>query len=250
MNDHECQLQRAFDGQAAAFERAPVQSDPAALERLVAFASFPAGSRVLDAGCGPGLVSAAFLHAGYHVHGVDLSPEMIARARVRCAQFGARARFERQSVFEPLGAGEFDAAVSRYVIHHVTDPVAFLGRQVELVHPGGIVVASDHTTDPEPERAGWHNQIERWRDHTHTRSLTLGELADVFARAGLRDIQVIEEGFLLDFDEWFDRGTPTRSKQEVLTTLLSGPGARGFRPHQLGQGIQIDSWRALVRGVK
>ena len=250
VNDHERELQRAFDEQAAAFERAPAQSDPAALERLVAFAALPAGSRLLDAGCGPGLVSAALLRADHLVFGVDLSAEMIARARARCAEFGDRARFERQSVFAPLPVQAFDAAVSRYVIHHVEDPVAFLRRQVELVRPGGVVVASDHTTDPDGTRTAWHNRIERWRDHTHTRSLTLGELADLFARAGLREIQAVEEAFTLDFDEWFDRGTPTRSKQEVRSALLSGPGARGFMPRKLGQGVQIDSWRALVRGVK
>jgi SAM-dependent methyltransferase len=251
MANHERELQRAFDAQAAAFERAPVQSDPAALERLVSFAALPAGCRVLDAGCGPGLVSAAFLRAGYSVFGVDLSAEMIARARTRCAEFGDRAHFARQSLFDPLPDQAFDAVVSRYVIHHVTDPLAFIRRQVELLRPGGIVVTSDHTTDADPERADWHNQVERWRDRTHTRSLTAGELAEVFARAGLRNIHLVEERFELDFDEWFDRGTPTRPKPEVRALLLSGPGARGFTPRDAGDGqVRIVSWRALVRGVK
>ena len=83
-NDHDQALARAFDVQAPRFERAPVQSDPAALERLVQFAGFPPGSRILDAGCGPGLVCEALLSAGYRVVGVDLSREMIERARRRC----------------------------------------------------------------------------------------------------------------------------------------------------------------------
>lgn len=251
MADHDREIQRAFDAQAAAFERAPVQSDPAAIERLALFAAFPAGSRVLDAGCGPGLVSAAFLRAGYRIFGVDLSAEMIDRARARCAEFGDRAHFERRSLFDPLPDCGFDAAVSRYVIHHVIDPLAFLRRQAELVRPGGVVVASDHTTDPDAARARWHNEVERQRDRTHTRSLTAGELVDVFAGAGLQEIHLIEEHFALDFDEWFDRGTPARPKAEVRALLLSGPGARGWMPRHLGNGhVQIDSWRALVRGVK
>jgi 2-polyprenyl-3-methyl-5-hydroxy-6-metoxy-1,4-benzoquinol methylase len=251
MADHDRELRRAFDARAAAFERAPVQSDPAALDRLVSFAAVPAGSRVLDAGCGPGLVSAALLRAGCRVFGVDLSPEMIDRARARCAEFGDRARFERQSLFDPLQEGGFDAAVSRYVIHHVVDPLAFLRRQVELLRPGGIVVASDHTTDPDPERARGHNELERLRDRTHTRSLTAGELADALAGAGLQDVHLVEERFALDFDEWFDRGTAAKPKAAVRALLLSGPGARGFMPREVGDGrVRIDSWRALVRGVK
>ena len=64
MNEHDRALSAAFDSQAECFERAPVQSDPVALERLARKAGFEAGSRVLDAGCGPGLVSEALLAAG------------------------------------------------------------------------------------------------------------------------------------------------------------------------------------------
>ena len=53
--DHDQALAAAFDGQAARFERAPVQTDPGALARLVRFADLPPDSLLLDAGCGPGL---------------------------------------------------------------------------------------------------------------------------------------------------------------------------------------------------
>src|SRR5438309_6423363 len=98
MDQREHALAEAFDGQAARFERAPVQTDPVALARMVEFARLQADSRVLDAGCGPGLVAEAFLAAGHRVHGVDLAGEMVRRARERCVRFGARARFEQGSV--------------------------------------------------------------------------------------------------------------------------------------------------------
>ena len=93
MADHDRALASAFDDQAPKFERAPVQSDPAALARLVLAADLPPESLVLDAGCGPGLVAEVLLRAGHRVSGVDLSAEMVARARKRCARFGDRARF-------------------------------------------------------------------------------------------------------------------------------------------------------------
>ncbi len=71
--DHDRALASAFDGQAARFEKAPLQSDPDALRRLVEWADLTAGSTVFDAGCGPGLVASAFLEAGHSVVGVDLS---------------------------------------------------------------------------------------------------------------------------------------------------------------------------------
>ena len=251
MADHDRALAEAFDGQAARFERAPVQTDPAALARLVAFAALPENRLVLDAGCGPGLVSEAFLKAGHRVVGVDLSAEMVARARGRGGPFGGRARFERGSVFDDVPGGPFDAAVSRYVVHHVVDPLAFVRRQADLLRPGGVLVVCDHATDPDPNLADAHERLERDRDTTHTRNLTAGGLADLLAAAGLSDVRLEEEAFTLDFDEWFDRGTPAAPKDDVRARLLGGPPVRGFRPTLLGGGaVRIDCVRALVRGVK
>lgn len=250
MNAHDEALSKAFDAQAPQFERAPAQTDPAALARLVRFAALSPGAHVLDAGCGPGLVAEALLSAGYRVSGVDLSAEMIARARARCARFGDRASFT-QGRLDGLAAGAaFDGAVSRFVLHHVQDPVAFLAAQAARVRPGGVLVASDHVGDPDPSRARWHAEVELARDATHVRCLSPGELVDAFARAGLGGVQLVEEPLELDFDEWFDRGTPRASKDEARRLLLGGR-ARGFEPvPRPDGGITIRAVRALVRGVR
>jgi SAM-dependent methyltransferase len=251
------QLADAFDAQAALFERAPVQTDAAALARLIAFADFPADSLIVDAGCGPGLVSAALLAAGHRLRGFDLSAEMIRRATARCASFGTRGRFEQRSIFDVTAAaaqgtdaGPFDGAISRFVIHHTADPVAFLRQQLALLRPGGVLVACDHTTDPDPARAAWHQTIEVARDRTHSRNLTGGALFDAMSSSGAVNVAMREEPFSLDFDEWFDRGTPGESKDAVRMRLLADT-ARGFTPVVLSDGsIRIDCWRVLVRGVR
>jgi SAM-dependent methyltransferase len=251
MSTHDESLAAAFDGQAARFEQAPMQSDPARLARLLRAADLPQAARVLDAGCGPGLVSEALLAAGHRVVGVDLSEVMIERARRRCLAFGDRAVFLRQSVFDPLPGGPFDAAVSRFVLHHVPDPGAFLRRQVEVLRPGGVLVVCDHTTDPDPRAAAWHADLERARDRTHTRSLTPGGLVDALAAAGLTQLRLAEEPFTQDFDEWFDRGTPGEDKEAVRRRLLAGQSARGFSPEPLPGGrVRLHGWVAVARGVK
>jgi 2-polyprenyl-3-methyl-5-hydroxy-6-metoxy-1,4-benzoquinol methylase len=253
MQNHDQELAQAFDSQAPKFEVAPVQSDPLALARLVSAADLPRGGRVLDAGCGPGLVSSVFLVAGYRVVGVDLSQEMIERARRRCQPHGEQATFLQISVFDPSldALGPFDAALSRYVLHHVQDPAQFLRRQIELLRPGGILVVNDHITDPDPHVAAHHGKLEVARDRTHTRNLSGGELVDLFASTGLTDIRYVEESFTLDFDEWFDRGTPASPKATVRDRLLAGPHSRGLRPELLDDGsVRIHCVRCLVRGVK
>lgn len=253
MRDHDRELAAAFNGQAAKFERAPVQSDPVALANLVRIADFPAGGLILDTGCGPGLVASELLGAGLRVVGVDLSREMIERARARCSSSGDRARFVLGSVYDESAAamGPFDGAISRYVLHHVENASAFVGRQFELLRPGGVLVVCDHLTDPDPERALHHQWMERARDRSHTASPTGGQIVDLFAAAGLVDIRLVEELYELDFDEWFDRGTPDQPKEAVRKALLDGPRVRGFAPTLREDGsIRIEGVRAIVRGVK
>ncbi len=249
-DDHDRELARAFDAQAAAFEQAKVQRDAASLARFVAFAEVPAGARVLDAGCGPGLVAEAFLAAGCEVLGVDLSAEMIRRAEARCARLGARARFEQRSLFDVAPAAPLDAALSRNVLHHVEDARAFVARQAALVRPGGAVLAFDLTGDPDPAGQAWAHAIERDRDRTHVRTLAPGELVDLFARAGLEDLKLREEHLVLDFDEWFDRGSPQAPKV-VVRRGLRERSARGFVPRARGDGgVEITVTRTMVRGVR
>ncbi len=251
MSNHDRALAAAFDMRAAQFEKAPVQTDPTLLARLIQAANFPAGGCILDAGCGPGLVAEALLQAGYRVVGVDLSAEMIVRARQRCAPYGERASFEQKSLFDPTLAGPFDGAISRFVLHHTPDHLAFLRRQADLLRSGGVLTACDHTTDPDDTRRAWHQRIECARDRTHTRNPTPGEMVALFVAAGLTDLRFIEEPLVLDFDEWFDRGTPAEDKATVRQWLLSGPSARGYRPLLQEDGrIRIEGWLGIVRGVK
>jgi SAM-dependent methyltransferase len=249
-SDHDRDLASAFDAQAAEFERSKVQRDAKSLSRFVAFAAVPRGGRVLDAGCGPGLVAEAFLEAGCDVLGVDLSAEMIRRARARCARFGGRARFEQRSLFD-LDPGEpVDAAFSRNVLHHLEDPQAFVRRQAALVRPGGIVLAFDLSAEPDPTERAWSHGIERDRDRTHVRTLTPGEMVDVLVRAGLEEVRVAEEHLVLDFDEWFDRGSPAAPKEAVRARISAGRAQRFVPTPRPDGGVDIRVTRTMVRATK
>jgi hypothetical protein len=76
-------------------------------------------------------------------------------------------------------------------------------------------------------------------------------MVDLFAATGLGELRLIEDPLVLDFDEWFDRGTPAEDKETVRQRSLSGSSARGYTPRLLPDGrIRIDGWIAIVRGVK
>jgi SAM-dependent methyltransferase len=81
------------------------------------------GERVLDVGCGFGSTALAVSARGADVHGVDISPPMIDRARERAAVANASATFAVGDAQEdPLG-GPYDAVTSRFGVMFFADPV-------------------------------------------------------------------------------------------------------------------------------
>jgi SAM-dependent methyltransferase len=102
------------------------------------------GMRVLDLGSGVGdvaFVAADLVGPDGFVVGVDRSPPMVARARLRAEQRGlAQVEFVEGDVHEPAPGGPFDAIVGRLVLVWVPDPAKVLRRQATVLRAGGLVV--------------------------------------------------------------------------------------------------------------
>jgi SAM-dependent methyltransferase len=115
-----------------------------ATRMIFAEAGIRSGMRVLDLGCGVGdvaFVAADLVGPDGYVVGVDQSPQMVARARLRAEQRGlAQVRFVEGDVHDPAPGGPFDAIVERLVLMHVPDPAAVLRRQATVLRAGGLVV--------------------------------------------------------------------------------------------------------------
>ena len=123
--------------------RSTMRPMPERLEELLDFAAVPAGSLVLDVGCGRGSLSLALARRGCSVVGVDPS-----------APTPAVARFIRGRLEEiPVRSGAFDAAFSRGTFHRSADPESMLSEMVRAVRPGGLLVIQDLLA-PDRERAG------------------------------------------------------------------------------------------------
>jgi SAM-dependent methyltransferase len=80
------------------------------------------GERVLDVGCGFGTTALAASARGAEVHGVDISPPMIRRARERAAEVRANATFAVGDAQEDSLGGPYDAVTSRFGIMFFADP--------------------------------------------------------------------------------------------------------------------------------
>ncbi len=99
------------------------------------------GVRILDAGCGAGLVSEPVARLGAEVTGIDASAHNIAIARRHALSSGLEINYHCATPEELSASQEpFDAVLSLEVVEHVADLPAFLTATASLVRPGGLLV--------------------------------------------------------------------------------------------------------------
>jgi ubiquinone/menaquinone biosynthesis C-methylase UbiE len=173
---HRDRIVEQFTRQAEPFAAAAPIGDPALIELLVTSSGVGAADRVLDVGCGPGIVTCAFAQRAASAVGVDLVPAMLEQARARAAQLGIANVAWVAGDLDPLPFADasFDLVVTRFVLHHVEDPASALREMGRVLSAGGTLVACDIA--PPARAAGAFNEMERLRDPSHVRALTESEL--------------------------------------------------------------------------
>ena len=117
--------------------------NPARLDYIEARAGL-AGSRVVDVGCGGGLLAEGMARRGARVLGIDLAPEALAVARLHALESGLAVEY-REVPVEALAesaTGQFDLVTCLEMLEHVPDPAAVVASIARLVRPGGNAVVS------------------------------------------------------------------------------------------------------------
>jgi ubiquinone/menaquinone biosynthesis C-methylase UbiE len=122
------------------------------IERFFCEAGIGPGQRVLDLGSGVGDVAmlvGKLVGPSGEVVGVERDPRSIARARARVAEAGLRnVTFTQSDVSQIQSSKPFDAAVGRFILMFVPDPVNVLSSLVQFIRPGGVLAFQEPSWAP------------------------------------------------------------------------------------------------------
>jgi SAM-dependent methyltransferase len=151
VDDALADTQLAFDGVASTYDRSNDENRTLREMRFRTLAAItthlPAGSRILDLGCGPGCDDEHLARRGYSVTAIDWSPAMVdeARRRVQAAGVGDRVDVHRLGIhqLDRLAPGTFDAATSNFGPLNCVPSLPDAARLIaDRLRPGGMLVAS------------------------------------------------------------------------------------------------------------
>jgi 2-polyprenyl-6-hydroxyphenyl methylase/3-demethylubiquinone-9 3-methyltransferase len=104
------------------------------------------GARVLDVGCGGGILAEAMARRGAKVTGIDLSEKALRVAQLHLLESKLDIRYEMSAVEDV--AGEFELVTCMELLEHVPDPAAMVAACARLVRPGGQVFFSTINRNP------------------------------------------------------------------------------------------------------
>ncbi len=133
--------QRQKEGWAKFAPLEAVTTPPAA--RLVHFASVQSGQRLLDVGCGTGVVAITAARRGARVSAIDLTPQLLDRARENARTAGVQVDWHEGDAEQlPFQDGEFDVVVSQFAHIFAPRPDVVTAEMLRVLKTGGTIAFS------------------------------------------------------------------------------------------------------------
>jgi ubiquinone/menaquinone biosynthesis C-methylase UbiE len=147
-------------------------------EQVVAFVQPRGDERALDSGTGAGALALALAPHVAEVVGVDVEPELLARARDRAP---ANVTFEEADATRlPFPDASFDLSGTLRTLHHVHRPEVAIAELVRVTRRGGRLLVVDQLAPLDPLEALAVDRFERARDPDHQRLLSDHDLRHLF----------------------------------------------------------------------
>jgi ubiquinone/menaquinone biosynthesis C-methylase UbiE len=250
--EHNEVVRREFSRQADTFDDDSVFANP----RLAAWITtnlepIDDATTLLEVACGAGHMSEYLAPRVRQAIGVDLTPAMLANGKHRLDTRDVRnVLLQQGDGYElPFVNESFDLVVCRFAVHHFDRPGIAIGEMGRVCRASGRVAIVDLVADG--ERNEPFNNMERRRDPSHTRALTVDELHEHMTAAGITVDHTTDLEVNVEVEHWLAQAkTPTdvadAIRAEIKKEIAGGP-ATGLRASERdGAPTFLHHWHIAV----
>ena len=156
------------------------------------------GKKVLDVGCGGGILTESMAKAGSQAKGIDLSEKALKVADLHSLESGVAVQYEYISAenLAAKDAGQYDVVTCMEMLEHVPDPLSIIKACTQLVKPGGKVFFSTLNRNPKSYLlaiigAEYILQMLPKGTHDYKKFIKPSELGEFLREAGLEMNEII-----------------------------------------------------------
>jgi len=182
------------------------------------------GLRILDIGCGGGLLSEPMARLGAAVIGADAAERNIPVARLHAEQSGLEIDYRHTAAEDLVEEGlQFDVVLNMEVVEHVSDPAAFMRACHDLLVPGGLLICSTINRNAKSFAMAivGAEYVMRWLPkgtHEWVKFITPDELEHLIKQAELNPVD--KKGFVFNPIRWDWSISPTDLSVNYVTASV------------------------------
>jgi ubiquinone/menaquinone biosynthesis C-methylase UbiE len=209
---------------------------------------------VLDIATGGGHTARALSSHAAHIFATDITSQMLTNtARHLKDEYPNIWYVVADAEDLPFLDDTFDLVTCRIAAHHFPNPDKFIYEVSRTLKPGGTFILIDNVAPEDSRLAEFMNTVEKQRDESHVRCLSIKEWQGLFAAAGLKETNSLNRKKTYNYPTWVKRTAASSVQIKAITNYIANADRdiQGYFSVDANNGhvesLQVDEWMVLCR---